>query len=59
MDMADTGLVTVVFTEATGTDTVAMVVTRKAVPLMQRQILAAEIPAVEMVEEDYDSYNGA
>jgi hypothetical protein len=56
--MADTGLVTADFMAATVTDTVAMVVTRKAGPLMQQQILA-EIPAEEMEEEVYDYYHGA
>jgi len=57
--MVDMGLVTADFTAATVTDTVAMVVTRKAGPLMQQQILAAEIPAEEMEEEVYDYYYGA
>jgi hypothetical protein len=57
--MADTGLVTADFMAAMGTDMVAMVVTHKAGPLMQQQILVAEIPAEEMEEEVYDYYYGA
>jgi len=58
--MAGTALVTAGFTADTDMGTVDTVATRKVEPLMQQQILAVEIPAVEeMVEEDYDSYNGA